>query len=59
MEINSRYLTVRGKLEIDQELSLGQDIQVTVTVTNIDDKDNDDSTIDRTYRSRLFEVLDN
>lgn len=57
MEINRRFLQVRGKLEIDSDYDFGKDLQVLVTITDIQDKDNDDGTIDRFYKARLFEEI--
>lgn len=53
-EISSRFLQVRGKLEIENDYDFGDDLQVLVTITDIQDKDNNDETIDRIYKAKLF-----
>jgi len=45
---------VRGKLEIDSDYDFGKDLQVTVTVTDITDIDQQDGTINRIYKARLL-----
>ena len=53
-EIDTRYLQVRGKIESPGELEYGQDVTVVVTVTSIEEKTNEDGTVDLIYRAKLF-----
>jgi len=53
MKVNNKFIQIRGKVETDTTYSLGDELNVTVCVTDIQDKDNFDSTIDRTYKARL------
>ena len=54
MEINRKSIQIRGKSDIEQELSSGDDVTITVTVTDVNDHDNNDGTLDRTYKAELF-----
>jgi len=54
MEINRKFIQIRGKLEVDKSYDYGQDINITVTVTDIQNTDNQDGTIDQIYKARLF-----
>lgn len=56
MDINTRYIQIRGKIETDKSFDYGADIDVTVTVTDILNTDNQDGTKDITYKCKLFEV---
>ena len=56
METNTRYIQIRGKIETDKSFDYGQDINVTVTVTDILNTDNQDGTKDITYKAKLFEA---
>lgn len=53
-EINEKFIQVRGKVATSEDLKLGQDIEVTVTVEKSEDADNNDGTVDRTYKCKLF-----
>lgn len=53
-EVNKRFIQLYGKLEIGKDYELGQDLNPTVTITHSYDKDNQDGTVDRTYKARLF-----
>lgn len=53
-KINEKYIAVRGKTAIAEELELDQDVTVTVCVQEIADKSLNDGTVDRTYRAVLF-----
>lgn len=55
MEINERFISVRGKVATDSDYDFGKDIPVIVTVTDIQDIDNNDGTVNRIYKCRLFE----
>jgi len=54
MEVSEKYIQVRGKIATDKTYDYGQDIQVTVTVTDIQNTDNNDGTINQTYKCKLF-----
>jgi len=54
--VNEKFIQVRGKIAINRELKYGDDIQVTVSVTDIQGKDNQDETIDLIYKAKLLEV---
>ena len=56
MEINTRYIQVRGKVEVGEEYNLGEDLKITVSITDIQDSDNQDGTIDRTYKARMLDI---
>jgi hypothetical protein len=56
MDINERFISVRGKVAVDKSFDYGQDIDVTVTVTDILNTDNQDGTKDITYKCKLFEA---
>lgn len=53
-KINEKYLAIRGKIAIAEELNLDDDVTVTVCVQEISDKSLNDGTVDRTYRAVLF-----
>jgi hypothetical protein len=55
MEINAKFIQIRGKIETDKSYDYGADIPVIVTVTDIKNKDNQDGTIDQIYMCKLFE----
>lgn len=55
MEINSKFIQIRGKIETDKSYDYGADIPVVVTVTDIQNHDNDDGTFDQIYKCKLFE----
>lgn len=55
MEINQRFLHIRGKIQIDDDLNMQQDVPVIVTVTDIVLKDNNDGTCDRIFKAKLFQ----
>lgn len=52
--INEKYISVRGKVAITDDLEMGQDVTVTVTVDSIEDKDLNDGSVKRTYKAILF-----
>ena len=56
MEINTRYIQVRGKVEVGEEYKLGDDLKIIVSITDIQDSDNQDGTIDRTYKARMLDI---
>ena len=56
MEINTRYIQVRGKVEVGEEYQLGEDLKITVSITDIQDSDNYDGTVDRTYKAKLLDI---
>lgn len=56
MDVNTRYIQVRGKIEIDKEYKSGDDIHVVVCITSIEDKDNQDGTFDRIFKCRLLDT---
>lgn len=45
MEISNKFIQVRGKLEAERELNLGEELEVTVCVTDIQDTDMQDGTV--------------
>lgn len=53
MKVNNKYIQIRGKVETDTTYSLGDELNVVVCVTDIQDKDNFDGTVDRIYKARL------
>ena len=56
MEINTRYIQVRGKVEVGEEYKLGEDLKITVSITDIQDSDIFDGTIDRTYKAKMLDI---
>ena len=56
METNEKILQIRGKLGTDIGFELGEDIRVIVTVTGIEDQDNQDGKITKIYKAKLFEI---
>jgi hypothetical protein len=56
-EINEKFITIYGKLGTEDNRNLGEDIDVKVTVVSIQDIDNQDGTIDRVFKCKLFEEL--
>lgn len=54
MEISNKFIQVRGKLEAVGEYELGDELMVTVSVTDVQDSDNHDGTITRTYKAEMF-----
>lgn len=56
MELDARYIQVRGKLEVDKELKHGDDVGVVVTVTSVEKVDNEDGTYSEVYKAKLFEA---
>ena len=55
-EINEKFLQIRGKVAIDIEHNLGDDIPVIVTVTSVELKDTDKEAKDIVYKARLFDT---
>ena len=53
MDINTKYLKVNGKIEVDRELNLQDDVQVTASVFAIEDQDNQDGTVNRVYKAKI------
>lgn len=53
-----KILRIRGDLGTDKDFVGGQDIQVTVTVKSIEVADNEDGSITRIYKAKLFEIND-
>jgi hypothetical protein len=56
-EINTHYLVVNGKLE-SQPLTMGQDLNVIVTVYSIEDRDLQNGTVDRIYKAKISDISD-
>ena len=54
MEINERFLQIRGKIAVDKEYNLGDDIPVIVTVTAIVLQETDVEAKDIIYKAKLF-----
>jgi hypothetical protein len=54
MEVNEKYIQIRGKIATDKEYALGDDISVTVTVTSKEIQDQDDGTINLIQKAKLF-----
>lgn len=57
-DINTRYLQVRGKLEVAKAIPIGQDHRVLVTVTSVEEVDNQDGTYHQVFKAKLFDVLE-
>jgi len=53
-DINEKYIQIRGKIATDRSYDYGADIPVIVTVTDIQNTDNQDGTINQTYKCKLF-----
>lgn len=53
-KINEKYISVRGKATLRDSVDFGEDLEVTVTVDGLSDKDNFDGTVDRTYKAKLL-----
>ena len=51
---NERFLQIRGKVATDKDYNYGDDIPVTVCVTSIEHKNNEDGTEDIIYKAKLF-----
>lgn len=59
MQINERLVKIsRGKIPIDKELEMGDDLELNLrgTVVKVEDTDNNDGTINRTYIVRCMGV---
>lgn len=56
-EVNTHFLQVTGKLE-SQPFTMGQDLNVIVTVFSVEDRDRQDGTVDRYYKAKLFDISD-
>jgi hypothetical protein len=56
MEVNEKYIQIRGKIAVEKSYDYGQDIPIVVTVVDIKNTDNMDGTINQTYCCKLFEV---
>lgn len=54
MEINEKYISIRGKIATDKDYDFGADIPVIVTVVDIQDTDNMDGSKNRVYKCKLF-----
>jgi len=54
MQINEKFIQVRGKVVTVSELEIGDDITVTVTIEKSELSDNNDGTFDLTYKAKLF-----
>ena len=55
MEVNEKFIQIRGKIATDKSYDYGADIPIIVTVTDIQNKDNQDGTIDQIYKCKLWE----
>lgn len=51
---NQQFISVRGKTGTITDLNMGDDVTVTVTVVEISDRDNNNGTVDRTFKCQLF-----
>jgi hypothetical protein len=58
MEINTKYIQIRGKIETDQEFEIGDDIPVIVCITAQEIQDQDDGTFNIIYKAKLFNEED-
>jgi hypothetical protein len=56
MEVNEKYIQIRGKIAVEKSYDYGQDIPIVVTVVDIKNTDNMDGTINQTYCCKLFEA---
>ena len=56
MEINTRYIQVRGKVEVGEEYKLGDDLKIVVSITDIQQKDKFDGTVDLIYLARMLDI---
>lgn len=54
IDINEKFIQIRGKIATDKKHALGDDIAVMVTVTSVEQKDNDDGTVDLIYKAKLW-----
>lgn len=55
MEINEKFIQIRGKIATDKECKIGDDLQVIVTITAEERQDNNDGTFNLIYKAKLFE----
>jgi hypothetical protein len=53
-EVNEKFIKATGKVATNEDLEMGQDIEVTLSVIEISDKDRYDGTVDRYYKAKLF-----
>ena len=58
-KVNSNILRVVGSAELSEGLEFGLDYKIILdcSVNKISEKDNEDSTVDRTYNARLINAL--
>lgn len=54
MELGTKFIQVRGKVEVLGEYKHGDELMVTVCITDIQDTDNQDGTVDRTYKAKMI-----
>lgn len=52
--VTELFLKVRGKLWIEKEPKLGEEILVKVCVDGMEDRDNHDGSVIRTYKAQLL-----
>lgn len=52
--VGTKYIQVRGRLEAEKEYKMGDELMVTVSITDIQDSDNHDGTVDRIYKAKMF-----
>jgi hypothetical protein len=55
MEVNEKFIQIRGKIATDKSYDYGADIPIVVTVVDIKNTDNQDGTIDQVYMCKLLE----
>ena len=54
MEVSTKYLQVRGKVEVSGDYAHGDELMVTVSITDIQDTDNHDGSVDKTFKAKLL-----
>lgn len=54
IEYNEKILQVRGKLSTDKDYQMGDDVDVTVCITSIEDFDDQNGKLTKIYKGKLF-----
>lgn len=52
--VNEKFLRVIGKIGVDEDLNLGDEVLLRATIVSHSIKDNDDGTVDLTHTAKIY-----
>ena len=56
METNTKFIQIRGKLETEKDYKIGDDVNVIVTITATEIRDENDGNYTKIFKGRIFEI---